>query len=71
MFNKIRSIVILLGLFLSSSALWGALAIAVARKMFHIEQSGRLLFIGAVVVVVCFILCAFVLPKKLRKAGLL
>ena len=69
--KKIRAVIILLGVFLSSSALWGSVAIAIARKAFHIERAAELLSIGGVVVAVCFLVCFFVLPKKLRKAGVL
>ena len=71
MLTKIRPVLILLGVFLSSGAFWGAVAIAIARKIFHIEKTDQLLSIGALVVAICLLLCVFVLPKKLRKAGLL
>jgi hypothetical protein len=66
---KMRSLFILLGVFLSSGAFWSAIAIVIARRVFHIEEEAELLRIAAVVVVVCLVLCIFVLPKKLRMQG--
>jgi hypothetical protein len=50
---------------------WGMLGAGVGRLFFDLEEEASLLWIALPIFIACIPFCIFILPKHLRKAGIL
>lgn len=66
-----RTITIVGSIAFGSSGLYSFLLAGITRFLFDLEENFSMIFIGAPAFLIFFFLHIFVLPKHLRKAGLI
>lgn len=70
-FRLIRTALILGGAWIGAGIFWGALFAGLVRMAFDLQEEIALLWIGIPIFIALLPFCIFVLPKHLRKAGIL
>jgi hypothetical protein len=67
----VRSVIVVGGFGMGAGLLWAALFAGLARWLFGLDEETALLWVGLPVMVAFLPFCIFILPKHLRKAGIL
>ncbi len=67
----IRTLMVIGGAWLGAGVIWAALITGLIRWLFDLDEETALLWVGLPVLVAFLPFCVFVLPKHLRKAGIL
>jgi hypothetical protein len=67
----VRTIGVVGGLGIGAGLLWAALFAGLSRWLFGLDEETALLWVGLPVLIAFLPFCIFVLPKHLRKAGIL
>lgn len=62
---------LILGGSMGAGTLWAALGAGLARWLFGLDENTALLWVGLPIFVAFIPFCIFILPKHLRKAGIL
>ena len=71
LYLAIRTAMVIGGAWLGAGTMWAALFAGLARWLFDLEEETALLWVGLPVLIAFLPFCIFVLPKELRKAGIL
>lgn len=67
----VRTFFVVGGLGMGAGLMWAALFAGLARWLFGLDEESALLWVGLPVLVAFLPFCIFILPKHLRKAGML
>lgn len=67
----VRTVLVIGGLGMGAGIMWAMLFAGLARWMFDLDENTALLCVGLPVLVAFLPFCIFILPKHLRKAGIL
>ena len=67
----VRTVGVVGGLGIGAGLLWAALFAGLSRWLFGLDEEQALLWVGLPVLIAFIPICIFVLPKHLRKAGIL
>jgi hypothetical protein len=67
----IRTVMVVGGLGMGAGIMWAMLFTGLARLLFGLDEETALLWVGLPVLIAFLPFCIFVLPKHLRKAGIL
>ena len=67
----VRKWMIIGGAWVGAGLMWAALFAGLARWLFGLDEETALLWVGLPVMVAFLPFCIFILPKHLRKAGML
>jgi hypothetical protein len=67
----IRTVLVVVGLGLGTGLMWAMLFVGLARWLFGLDEETALIWVGLPVVIAFLPFCIFILPKHLRKAGIL
>jgi hypothetical protein len=67
----VRALFIIGGAWVGAGLMWAALFAGLARWLFGLDEETALLWVGLPVLVAFLPFCIFILPKHLRKAGML
>lgn len=67
----VRAVIVVGGLGMGAGLLWAALFAGLARWLFGLDEETALLWVGLPVLISFLPFCIFILPKHLRKAGML
>lgn len=70
-YTAIRTIMVIGGLGTGAGILWAALGAGLGRWLFGLDENTALLWIGLPIFIAFIPFCIFILPKHLRKAGIL
>jgi hypothetical protein len=67
----VRTFFVVGGLGMGAGLMWGMLFVGLARWLFGLDEETALLWVGLPVLIAFLPFCIFILPKHLRKAGIL
>lgn len=67
----VRTVMVIGGAWLGAGIMWAMLFTGLARLLFGLDEETALLWVGLPVLIAFLPFCIFVLPKHLRKAGIL
>lgn len=56
---------------MGAGLMWAALAVGLSRWLFELDEQTALLWVGLPIFLAFIPFCIFILPKHLRKAGIL
>jgi hypothetical protein len=71
LYVAIRTFMVIGGAWLGAGIVWAALFSILASWLFGLDEETSLLWVGLPVLIAFLPFCIFVLPKHLRKAGIL
>jgi len=71
LYVAIRTVMVVGGLGMGAGIMWAMLFTGLARWLFDLDEETALLWVGLPVLIAFLPFCIFVLPKNLRKAGIL
>lgn len=71
LYVAIRTFMVIGGAWLGAGIVWAMLFTGLARWLFGLDEETSLLWVGLPVLIAFLPFCIFVLPKHLRKAGIL
>lgn len=71
LFIAVRKWMVLVGAWLGAGMAWAMVFASLARWLFDLEEETALLWVGLPVLIAFLPFCVFILPKHLRKAGIL
>lgn len=71
LYVAIRTVMVVGGLGMGAGIMWAMLFTGLARWLFDLDEETSLLWVGLPVLIAFLPFCIFVLPKHLRKAGIL
>ena len=67
----VRTVIVIGGAWLGAGLMWAMLFAGLSRWLFGLDEETALLWGGLPVLIVFLPFCIFILPKHLRKAGIL
>jgi hypothetical protein len=67
----IRTTMVIGGAWLGAGLMWAMLFVGLSRWIFGLDEETALLWVGLPVLIAFLPFCIFILPKHLRKAGIL
>lgn len=67
----IRTVMVVGGLGTGAGLMWAALGAGLSRWLFGLDEESALLWVGLPIFLAFIPFCIFILPKHLRKAGIL
>ena len=67
----LRTIMVVGGLGTGAGLMWAALGAGLSRWLFGLDENTALLWVGLPIFLAFIPFCIFILPKHLRKAGIL
>ena len=70
-YTVIRTIMVVGGLGTGAGIMWAALGAGLGRWLFGLDENTALLWVGLPIFIAFISFCIFILPKHLRKAGIL
>ncbi len=70
-FSKARALLIIGCAWVGSSIFWGMLFVGVLRLVFALDENIALMIAIPITLALLFPFCVFILPKHLRKSGIL
>lgn len=70
-YTVVRTTMIIVGSWLGAGTFWAFLTASLVRWLFDLDENTAFLWIGLPVFMLFLPFCLFILPKHLRKAGIL